>query len=179
MLGLNSIEQSPLLPFFISSILEKQEEEGKSNLFHWIIKDWGGIRRGNPQTVTLWLKSLSSCGEKEISNFIKNQGTVRISSWSKILSFISPEKYAIYDSRTAFSANLILNKMGDPRRFFIPPGRNKHIAPMLDGLVQADKNYIGYVEYLELLKTFASGKSCLIKAEMMLFSNAPYLAGKL
>lgn len=163
----------------VSSILEKLEGKGKYELFLWIIEDWGGIRRGNPQTVTSWLKSFPSFEEKEISNFIKAQGNTRISSWSKILSFISPEKYAIYDSRTAFSANFVLNKMGDKRRFFTPPGRNRHIAPMLGGLARDDGNYIGYLEYLELLKTFPSSKNILIEAEMILFSNAPYLARKL
>ena len=162
----------------ISSILGELDDDAQKQLCFWFIKDWGGIRRGNPKTIMSWLERLSNFEEKNVLEFIKTQGYSRISSWSKILSFIAPEKYAIYDSRTAFASNFILNKMGNERRFYMPTGRNKRIVPLLGKLKKDDNNYIGYLEYLDLLKTYPSKENGLIEAEMLLFSNAPYLAEK-
>ena len=65
----------------------------------WIIRDWGGIKTGkNEDTLELIKTSLS---QKEFQ-------FKRIASSSKIASFMYPDRYAIYDSRVAYTLNWII-----------------------------------------------------------------------
>ena len=86
---------------------------------NWIVRDWGGIygfKDDNPYDRVLKFK-------KEVENFSVND--VAIASMSKILSFIEPQKYAIFDSRAAYTLNWLISKFDAADKFFnLPQGRN-------------------------------------------------------
>ena len=73
----------------------------------WIVKEWGGIRS---------FKIDKGKGDKRIIGFeseLKNRTlTCRsysvISSLSKIASFVNPEEFFVYDSRVAYSLNVLI-----------------------------------------------------------------------
>lgn len=95
----------------------------------WIIKNWGGINSPNDNK-TLEL----------INNYLKN-GIIkfeRIASLSKVLAYLKPKEYIIYDSRVAYSLNWILLSNGIKSKFFpIPEGRNsKMIAFDMNVLIR-------------------------------------------
>lgn len=83
----------------------------------WIVTKWGGINN-----------LPSNLMEKEIDD---NLDFDSISSFSKVASFIDCEKYAVYDSRVAFTLNWLIfinhwhEKDGGKMKFFRQPdGRN-------------------------------------------------------
>lgn len=99
------------------------------NLSLWIIKNWGGINSPN-DTKTL----------KLIDNYLNN-GIIkfeRIASLSKVLAYLKPKEFIIYDSRVAYSLNWILLSSGIKSKFFpIPEGRNsKMIAFDMNVLIR-------------------------------------------
>ena len=107
-----------------------------NNLSLWIIKNWGGINSPNDKR-TLEL----------IENYLNN-GIIkfeRIASLSKVLSYLKPKEYIIYDSRVAYSLNWILLSNGIKSKFFpIPEGRNsKMIAFDMNVLIRM-KNIENY-----------------------------------
>lgn len=90
--------------------------EKYKEISEWIVKDWGGIHRGNNEKLF-----------KLVENFkIKNEVTFeRISSISKIISFDNPQKYVIYDSRVAYAINWVIQETEAGNKFFpIAPGRS-------------------------------------------------------
>ena len=100
-----------------------------NNLSLWIIKNWGGINSPNDYN-TLEL----------IDNYLNN-GIIkfdRIASLSKVLAYLNPKEYIIYDSRVAYSLNWILLSNKIESKFFpIPEGRNsKMIAFDMNVLIR-------------------------------------------
>jgi len=100
-----------------------------NNLSLWIIKNWGGINSPNDA------KTL-----KLIDNYLNN-GIIkfeRIASLSKVLAYLKPKEFIIYDSRVAYSLNWILLTSGIKSKFFpIPEGRNsKMIAFDMNVLIR-------------------------------------------
>ncbi|MEI8087626.1 MAG: hypothetical protein WCG93_15560 [Paludibacter sp.] len=88
--------------------------------YQWIISKWGGIRLGDVEKldnlVTDFINNKDLCTNKNFD---------RISSVSKVATFMFPQEYIIYDSRVAFAMNWILVSQGLTNRFFpIPEGRN-------------------------------------------------------
>ena len=98
----------------LSKILSGQEQgqETKEKIADWIISDWGGISKLKDGTdrakkVSEILKNSSD--EKALEDDVNKLNlSDRIPTISKVLSFISPEKYAICDSRVIFSLNWLL-----------------------------------------------------------------------
>ncbi|MGI9525545.1 MAG: hypothetical protein ACR2MS_00380 [Weeksellaceae bacterium] len=97
----------------------KHSKEDFYNLSHWIIKDWGGINASRTSNLEL------------IKNYL-DQGIIkfeRIASLSKVLSFLNPQDYIIYDSRVAYSLNWILLSNHIKNKYFpLPSGRNPKIS---------------------------------------------------
>ena len=103
----------------------------------WIVKDWGGI-----------VTAKDSDTLKLIFQFLKadNPQFNRISSTSKVGSYMFPEKYVIYDSRVAYSLNwIILSKNAGDRFFPIPNGRNSKMSAFEMNVLIRLKNIDKYV----------------------------------
>ena len=150
---------------------------------YWIIREWGGIKSlkqndRNDEKINKFKKQLSA-GKltKEIFSLI--------SSFSKLASFINPNKYAIYDSRAIYSLNwLLFNFTNEQELYPQPSGRNPKLAqydlPTIIRLSKKGNTYkshkTAYFEYCKLLKylskeVFNDDKP--YKIEMLLFIIAP------
>lgn len=166
------------LRLLISPYLKAGDQDLISKLSVWIVKEWGGIKRGT-DAIPDWCTELSDFNHTAIANFVGRMGTLRISSWSKIIAFASPLTDAIYDARTAVAINCALYTMGLREGFVMPLGRNKDVNPASIFLKKNgfDEKY-GYYEYISLLKAMSAldGSNDILDVEMSLFSNAPSVA---
>jgi hypothetical protein len=146
----------------------------------WIVRDWGGIRRGPEETINHWSDTFGTYGDVAVSGFIEHQGTYRISSWSKLLAFADHANHAIYDARTAVALNCALAQLNDLRRFHMPASRHAQVGAARGRLLQDPNTEArGYRDYLALLRCFVvcgEGPPNLLEAEMTLFANAPRVA---
>lgn len=117
----NNFEQNIIIKQILHSKLQdtkNSDNESFKNICHWIIKDWGGIRSSTDNNLS------------ELISSIQNHKTIpfdRIASRSKVLSFLDPENYVIYDSRVAYSINWILLITKGKLFFPIPSGRNSRM----------------------------------------------------
>ena len=90
----------------------------------WIIRKWGGIGSFN---------NLDSNQDKivrfglNLSNRNNDVSISTISSLSKVASFVKPQEYFIYDSRTVFSLNWLLYLSDSKKYFYKPNGRNNYL----------------------------------------------------
>jgi len=125
----NIFERMKLLRIFINKKLKNGTN--KLDYYNWIVEDFGGI--------TNFKKNVKDDEKnKDIESFINclQDGKLdykqfnTISSYSKIISFLEPQKYFIYDSRVAFVLNwfLLKNYRQENRYFIIPPGRNSDLV---------------------------------------------------
>lgn len=90
-------------------------------LYNWIVKEWGGLKN----TSNIKDKVVRALGDIELK---KQCDFDNISSVSKVLSFIDPSKYIIYDTRVAYTLNWILLKTGSGTKYFpMPQGRNSKL----------------------------------------------------
>lgn len=114
---------------------------------YWVIQDWGGIRsfkRSEENNVL-------------IKNFLNDLDTgvlgkatfSRISSLSKIASFINPYKYSIYDSRVIYALNwLIFNYSTGIDLFPQPIGRSVELSKYdLQTIFRLSKRHFNYLTY--------------------------------
>jgi hypothetical protein len=141
----------------------------------WIVRYWGGIRRGSEQTIIDWSGALGHYGDVAVNSFIGRQKNYRVSSWSKLLAFADHANHAIYDARTTVALNCALAQVQDPRRFHMPASRNNLVRKARCILLQdANTKPRGYRCYLNLLRCFVAGggPANLLCAEMTLFANA-------
>lgn len=150
---------------------------GNIDLNFWIINRWGNVRLG---------KSLKN--QDRIMSFFANaeEGDntdfSAIASFSKVMSFINPWKYFVYDSRVAYSLNWLMRKAGAKDGFFpIPQGQNK-LAKECD-LYKYLKDEFGkcfikkslaYGQYCSLIRNLCPEGEKPYKIEMLLFQIAPY-----
>ena len=107
---------------------EKMAHERSLDIDYWIIRDWGGIKgfRKSPENNDLLERLPDFLADGKLPKEVFE----RISSFSKVASFLNPKLYAIYDSRVIFSLNwLIFKKYGNSKKLFPQPvGRNTHLA---------------------------------------------------
>jgi hypothetical protein len=144
----------------------------------WIVKEWGGIKRGT-DAIPDWCDELSDFSHASIEAFATRMGSVRISSWSKVIAFASPSTDAIYDARTAVAINCALYTMGIKDGFFMPLGRNKDVNPACIFMKRNGFNEkYGYREYISLLTAISDleGNDDILRVEMGLFANSPSVA---
>lgn len=151
----------------------------------WIINKWGGLRtkdnKANRDAIEAFGDSLSGL---ELLNLD------RISSWSKVASFVDPENNFIYDSKAVYSLDWLLLKAGCTGNFFpIPSGRNsKFIKYNLGTIIRLktrndDPFYsddIAYQKYCNLIKDLylkVYNERCNepFKLEMLLFASFDFL----
>ncbi|ADL52347.1 hypothetical protein [Clostridium cellulovorans] len=96
----------------------------KKDIYRWIVKEWGGIDVKNIDKLYTTINKYLDVNKKVNSEFFNS-----ISSNSKILSFLYPEKYIIYDARVAYTLNWIILKTGAAKVFFpMPSGRNSKLT---------------------------------------------------
>ena len=85
----------------------------------WIIREWGGIKITDSNTLNLVKDFLTS----------EKPSFQRIASTSKVGSFKNPADNIIYDSRVAYSMNwIILSQNAGDKYFPIPLGRNSKMC---------------------------------------------------
>ncbi len=92
----------------------------KLRVARWIISDWGGVKRNKDETILEYISIYLNEPKK-----FSQKG---ISSYSKILSFTNPNKFAIYDARVASSLNcLLLEQKSTMFIFPVPSSQNKAV----------------------------------------------------
>lgn len=152
--------------------------------YYWIIQKWGGISSFKRNDVND-AKIINFLAELEKKTLTKNSFE-RISSFSKIASFLNPNDYAIYDSRVIYALNwLLFNYAPQVDLFVQPQGRNGELAKYdmqtifrLSGkkhIFRSHKN--AYHQYCDLMKelsikVYGEGSQPYL-LEMLLFSIAP------
>jgi hypothetical protein len=117
----NDFEKNVLLKDILSKKIGKAYDKQKLKHYEWIIQKWGRI--GSKKNLD------------DFESFIKNLkankiSTKTISSYSKIVSFMEPDKYFILDSRVTYSLNWILFKIREENQLYFPvlQGRNSEIG---------------------------------------------------
>ena len=120
--SINGFEKNVLLKSILCNKLKQNESDYLYYL--WIVNIWGGIGSFK-QKYSKINKFIVNILKKEI----KSQQFETISSYSKIISFINPDKYFIYDSKVAFVLNwLLLKNYSKENIYFLNPnGRNSEI----------------------------------------------------
>lgn len=156
----------------------------KSKVAKWVIADWGGIKGNKDTTVASYVTAISS---GRYPSEIKG-----VASYSKILSFMDPNKFAIYDARVAISLNAIqlLQDAKNGTAFTYLPGRNTKLqkfrklsSTQRRALLKSGWSAIPtddcYTFYLNILKQVKSelNTAKLYELEMSLFADAEKLAG--
>ena len=177
-LGNSNEEMNRNLRMLIAPYFKSADQALISRLAVWIVKQWGGIKRGT-DVVPHWCSELSDFSHASIDSFVTKMGNARISSWSKVVAFASPSTDAIYDARTAVSINCALYSLGIKDGFFMPVGRNKDIVPASNFIMRNGFNLrYGYREYIGLLRYISAinGNTDILDVEMVLFANAPSVA---
>jgi hypothetical protein len=177
-LGNSNEEMNRNLRMLIAPYFKTADQALISRLAVWIVKQWGGIKRGT-DVVPHWCNELSDFSHASIDSFVKKMGNTRISSWSKVVAFASPSTDAIYDARTAVSINCALYSLGIKDGFFMPVGRNKDIVPASIFIMRSGFNSrYGYPEYISLLSAMSEidGNNDILDLEMILFASAPSVA---
>lgn len=127
----------PEKTIIIKSILKEELKKGLSYLdfASWIVNDWGNIKRfvakNNEDKLNQLRDNIIQQNNEDYTDIIEWEG---ISSYSKVASFLNEEKFAVYDSRVAFTLNWLIftNKLhekdGGSMKFFRQPdGRNSDI----------------------------------------------------
>lgn len=128
---------------------------------YWIIQKWGGIQ-GFKKNSKNDNKITGLYDQVEKRSFSRDIFEV-ISSLSKVVSFLNPSEYAVYDSRAIFSLNWLLLKSGAIDIFFpIPAAMNTEIAKYnIETIIRLKcgekrelflDNKTAYFEYCNLLK---------------------------
>lgn len=106
------------------SLSKTESEDIRKKIYKWIVKKWGGIDVKNIDKLYLTISDFLASSEKPNSKLFES-----ISSNSKILSFINPDKYIIYDARVAYTLNWIMLKTDASKVFFpMPLGRNSKLT---------------------------------------------------
>jgi len=117
----NMFERNVVLKKLLCKMLtDASSPETKKVIFKWIVNKWGGINVKNIDKIYAYVVNFLE--QKSIS---KKLDFDCIASVTKVLSFISPESYIIYDARVAYSVNWILLKTNASKMFFpMPESRN-------------------------------------------------------
>lgn len=141
-----SSEKNAELKLMLSSVLHKLDSiKDKKLVYKWIVSNWGGINTINVEKLNSSVENfLKQRAEGSKYSKIESRASV-----TKVLSFIDPEKYIIYDTRVAYSINWILLKTNSSERFFpMSEGRNSKLTGVnIETLIRLSRAY----EYLDNL----------------------------
>lgn len=181
-LGNNNYEKNIFLKENSSKIWN---EGSKFEIAKWVIDKWGGIRRNSIETIEKYINEIEN---KNYPSYIKG-----VASYSKILSFMNPEEFAIYDARVAISLNAIqlLSKSQSGLAFTYLKGRNNTLTLFRNSELTKTKNLIKngwqeipkndcysiYLNYLKIVNSYFP-TSKLYELEMSLFADAESLADR-
>lgn len=114
-----------------NEIGSKESWNSYSKFVKWVVRDWGGIKldvnKNKDKLCELWKKIKTNQKRDGYSDIL---GFDKISSLSKVASFLDEKKYAVYDSRVAFSLNWLIfvnglhckGKKSGKMKFFRQPG---------------------------------------------------------
>ena len=114
----------------------------KKKLCMWMINKWGGIWNIGDDIYNTALDNIDAFNINSDLEF------ERIASWSKYLTIVNPNKYAIYDTRIAFCLNALKIIYDLDIKYFPMPagGRNKTINSLnmatIINLVELIDNHI-------------------------------------
>jgi hypothetical protein len=170
----SDLDSAQRLRRLVGKILAGDDERRANELAIWIVTHWGGIKRGKDK-IPEWMASLRPFDSDRVSNFIRSQGTKRISSWSKILSFFDCQRHAVYDARTAIAINSAMKIADLSPAFHIPASQNRALKKVIPILKEKYNDLsFGYSEYIILLNRFVEiGKAkSILEAERALFAGA-------
>lgn len=151
--------------------------------YYWIIQQWGGIKslkenQRNNEKLKKFKKQI------EAGKLTKETFGL-ISSFSKVASFLYPEKFAIYDSRVIYSLNWLIFRYSSKKLFFPQPvGRSaslsKYDMQTIFRLSKIEYQYhpeqVSFFEYCTLLSELSKiiyGSEKPYYVEMLLFLIAP------
>lgn len=112
----DELKHATLLRSHLAPFMKGDDASIAINVSKWIVKEWGGIQSGI-DAITLWYKKCNQYGRGEVNSFVNQMGSQRIASWSKILSFVYPQEYPIYDARIGAALNSVLWQVRAPRYF--------------------------------------------------------------
>lgn len=155
----------------------------KLEISNWVVAKWGGIKGNRPTTVANYVSAICA---GHYPNEIKG-----VASYSKILSFMDPNEFSIYDARVAISLNAIqlLRGAKNGTAFTYLPGRNTKLKKFREmpltqrrALLQSGWSPVAakdcYTFYLNTLKQvrFELETAKLYELEMSLFADAEELA---
>ena len=145
----------------------------------WIVASWGGVRRNKPEKIKRYVDTFQSGGA-----IVEKEG---VASYSKILAFMQPTEFAIFDARVSAALNCIqlLDATKEPI-FFLPlPRRNKDVLSfrknpkfkrraLLQRGWQSTSTTTIYRQYNDLLSSVRSQHKDIprYKIEMALFADA-------
>jgi hypothetical protein len=171
------LECNQALKRHVAARWQHAEHHEKLRLAQWIVSDWGGIRGNAPNTIE---RHAQLADMQDPPTPIDG-----VASYSKVLAFTKPARFAIYDARVAACLNAlqIACVPSDTRLYFTHlAGRNTKIEafkkrfrathPRADGFRRAPRSEI-YQHYLTLLAELSdlSGEPIEI-FEMAFFSEA-------
>lgn len=142
----------------------------------WIVKEWGGIHSGAPDTIALWYKKCNQYGRGEVNDFVRRAGSDRIASWSKILSFVYPQEYPIYDARIGAALNSVLWQVR-AKRYFPKIGTQSKRADRAFDIMHRNKALwrpysLNYYDYQSLIYRIAHTRfgGDLLHTELSIFN---------
>ena len=146
---------------------------------NWYIVQWGGVRTNHKKTLEYY-----AIANPTLLLSLKEKG---IASWSKSISVVEPDRYAIFDARVSSAINSlqIIYEVDNPKMFPILPSRNGVIKIANERLKKLhwqkqDKKIFYQSNNNMLIDIVANlgGKVTLQMAEMVLFSRAEILANQ-
>ncbi|MBK1813113.1 hypothetical protein JHL18_21055 [Clostridium sp. YIM B02505] len=122
----SSFEKNAELKLMVSSGLNKMDSiQDRKLVYKWIVSTWGGINSINVEKLNSSVEDFLK-KRAEGANYSKIESRASV---TKVLSFIDPEKYIIYDTRVAYSINWILLKTNASEMFFpMSEGRNSKLT---------------------------------------------------
>lgn len=174
----DSSKKNRYLREIISPLFLNLDMDIKRQLVRWIVFDWGRIIRGIDDAVD-WVDEIRTFNEDNIKQYIINNKTRRISSWSKVLAFYNPNKHAIYDSRVAIALNVALLQIKSPTLFYMPQSRSKETNNLASHIkkqkiLKRTGTTWDYFEYIEFLNVSVEHKIIkdLLDGEMRIFANS-------
>ncbi len=175
----NNYERNRLLKNRLSAFLKGRIDNQAINFR--IINTWGGIRqfRDCPENQARIFRFFN-----RLERTPHRCGVDAIASFSKVVSFIKPKHYFVYDSRVAYSLNWLLRQAGAREGFFpIPPGqsslaKNCNLKGVLDyegrTFQHTDLAYYNYCKLVQrLYKDICPNGNEPYEVEMLLFQLAP------
>lgn len=188
--GTSNFEANVVLKHFLNKQWREGNRSERIELANWIVKDWGGIRGGNPNAISGYVDQINSNGFEFLFR--------RVASYSKILAVADMNRFAIYDQRVAVALNAIqlLAGVRDGIAFHMPKGRNSVVGDSVNRrgfaeqpeykvrrlaldygwmLVPRDETFKTYINTLRAVQIRLERKA-FYELEMVLFANAEKVA---